>query len=103
MRGKGTKLGEGCPKVRLSQDRMTILSFHLDYYEGKGTKLGEGEGTKLGEGIRDFYVRDFYHFWGFRIFTFGIISFGKSSWRPLSLQQKCVTHVLSVIHSECHN
>ncbi len=56
---KGTKLGEGCPKVRLSQDRMKILSFHLAYYEGKGTKLGDGErdlegkGTKLGEGERD--------------------------------------------------
>jgi hypothetical protein len=25
VRGKGTKLGEGCPKVRLSQDRMPIL------------------------------------------------------------------------------
>jgi len=24
--GKGAKLGEGCPKVRLSQDRMPILS-----------------------------------------------------------------------------
>jgi len=24
VRGKGTKLGEGCPKVRLSQDRMAI-------------------------------------------------------------------------------
>ncbi len=43
MRGKGTVLGEGCPKVRLSQDMMTILSIHLAYYEGKGTKLGEGE------------------------------------------------------------
>ncbi len=43
MRGKGTELGEGCPKVRLSQDRMSILFFHLAYYEGKGTKLGEGE------------------------------------------------------------
>ncbi len=43
MRGKGTKLGEGCPKVWLIQDRMTILSFHLAYSEGKGTKLGEGE------------------------------------------------------------
>jgi hypothetical protein len=38
VRGKGTKLGEGCPK-----DWMTILSFHLAYSEGKGTKLGEGE------------------------------------------------------------
>jgi hypothetical protein len=53
VKGKGTKLGEGCPKVRLSQDRMKILSFHLAVYEGKGTKLGEGEGTKLGEGERD--------------------------------------------------
>jgi hypothetical protein len=44
MRGKGTKLGEECPKVRLSQDRMPILSSHLTYSEGKGTKLGEGEG-----------------------------------------------------------
>jgi hypothetical protein len=51
VRGKGTKLGEGgkeilgegCPKVRLSQDRMPILPPHLAYYEGKGTKLGEGE------------------------------------------------------------
>jgi hypothetical protein len=25
VRGKVTKLGEGCPKVRLSQDRMAIL------------------------------------------------------------------------------
>ncbi len=49
MRGKGTKLGEGCPKVRLSQDRMTILSFHLAYSEGKGTKLGEGERDLEGE------------------------------------------------------
>ncbi len=31
-----TKLGEGKGKVRLSQDRMTILSFHLTYSEGKG-------------------------------------------------------------------
>jgi len=25
VRGKGTKFGEGCPKVRLSQDRMPII------------------------------------------------------------------------------
>ncbi len=57
MRGKGTKLGEGCPKVRLSQDRMTILSFHLAYSEGKEIKLGEGEmdleGKRDLEGERD--------------------------------------------------
>jgi hypothetical protein len=45
VRGKGTKLGEGERKVRLSLDRMPILG------EGKGTKRGKG--TKLGEGERD--------------------------------------------------
>jgi len=39
--GKGAKLGEGCPKVRLSQDRMPISSPLLAYYEGKGAKLSE--------------------------------------------------------------
>ncbi len=32
MRGKGTKLGEGCPKVRLSQDKMAIFSQIRDFY-----------------------------------------------------------------------
>jgi hypothetical protein len=40
---EGTMLGEGCPKVRLTKDRMLILPPHLAYSEGKGTKLGEGE------------------------------------------------------------
>ncbi len=43
MRGKGTKLGEGCPKVRLSQDRMPIFSHIRDFYI-----------------FQDFYVQDFY-------------------------------------------
>jgi hypothetical protein len=43
VKGKGTKLGEGCPKVKLSQDRMPILPPHLAYSEGKRTKPGEGE------------------------------------------------------------
>ncbi len=38
MRGKGTKLGEGFLKVRLSQDRMPIVIYPQN-------KLGEGEGT----------------------------------------------------------
>jgi hypothetical protein len=39
VRGKGTKLGEPFPKVRLSQDRMPIAPFP--------TELGElGEGGK---------------------------------------------------------
>ncbi len=52
---------------------MTILFFHLAYYEGKGTKLGEGERDLEGErgifgiitfgiitifGIQDSYIRD---------------------------------------------
>ncbi len=56
MRGKGTKLGEGCPKVRLSQDRMPIL--------GEGERDQEGFSGLLCQ----FMVR------------FGIVSFGKSSW-----------------------
>jgi hypothetical protein len=32
VRGKGTKLGEGCPKVRLSQDRMAIFSQIRNFY-----------------------------------------------------------------------
>ncbi len=32
MRGKGTNLGEGCPKVRLSQGRMPIFSQIWDFY-----------------------------------------------------------------------
>ncbi len=58
MRGKGTKLGEGNPKVRLSQDRMAIEPLahsHFlpspSYMRGKGTNRGKG--TKLGEGERD--------------------------------------------------
>ncbi len=34
MRGKGPKLGEPCPKVRLSQDRMPIVGvFYCIVYE----------------------------------------------------------------------
>ncbi len=45
MRGKGSKLGEPCPKVRLSQDKMPVepsLS-RISYVRGKGTTLSEGE------------------------------------------------------------
>ncbi len=37
MRGNGSKLGEPCPKVRLSQDRMPIEPFD------RRVNLGEGE------------------------------------------------------------
>ncbi len=43
MRGKGTKLGEGCPKVRLSQNRMAIEPFGISgfmYVFGIFTTLG---------------------------------------------------------------
>jgi len=51
VRGKGSKLGEPCPEVRLSQDRLPIEPFSKQNKlgEGKGTMLGEGEGSKLGE------------------------------------------------------
>ncbi len=44
MRGKGTKLGEPFPKVRLSQDRMPVkpIGRSISWVRGKGTKLGEG-------------------------------------------------------------
>ncbi len=53
MKGKGTKLGERCPKVRLSQDRMPILSPSPSLAIFPQIKLGEGEATKLDEGKRD--------------------------------------------------
>ncbi len=40
--GKGSKLGEPCPKVSLSQDRFPIEPY------GKGTKLGDGVKTVYG-------------------------------------------------------
>ncbi len=38
MRGKGSRLGEPCPKVRLSQDRLPIEPFHhmISKLRGKG-------------------------------------------------------------------
>jgi hypothetical protein len=42
VRGKGSRLGEPCPKVRLSQGRMPIEPFEC-------RKLGEGEGSELGK------------------------------------------------------
>ena len=45
MRGKGSKLGEPCSKVRLSQDRMPVEPFpsRISEVRGKGTMLGEWE------------------------------------------------------------
>ncbi len=63
MRGKGTKLSEGCPKVRLSQDRLTILGHFPEIPKIILKNLG------------------FSPFSGFGIITFWIITLGKSSWR----------------------
>jgi hypothetical protein len=50
VRGKVSRLGEPCPKVRLSQGRMPIEPFECRKLgEGEGTKLGEGEGSELGK------------------------------------------------------
>ncbi len=58
MRGKDTKLGEGegsklgdpCPKVRFSQDRLPIEPFACmkSQVRGKDNKLGEGERQQAG-------------------------------------------------------
>ncbi len=44
MRWKGSTLGEPCPKVRLSQDRLAIepLALVESQVRGKVSKLGEG-------------------------------------------------------------
>jgi hypothetical protein len=49
VRGKGTKLSEGCPKVRLSQDGMAIFGIFTF-----------GIFTLLYGSIQDFYVREDY-------------------------------------------
>ncbi len=62
MRGKRTKLGEHCPKVRLSQDRMLIEPF----------------------GITGFlYV--FGIFTTFGIVSFGIVTNGTITWCPRTI------------------
>ena len=59
MRGKGTKLGEHYPKVRLSQDRMPIEPFGITgylYVFGISTSFG--------------------------IVSFGIVTYGTITWCP---------------------
>ncbi len=46
MRGKEAKLGEGCPEVSLSQDRMTIVFPLLWPFFPPPAKLGEGRKAK---------------------------------------------------------
>ncbi len=38
MRGKGSKLGEPCPKVRLSQDRLPILRTNVVHSNAVSSK-----------------------------------------------------------------
>ncbi len=49
MRGKGTKLSAGCPKIRLSQDRMAIFGIFTF-----------GIVMLLYGSIRDFYIQEDY-------------------------------------------
>jgi len=49
VRGKRPKLGEPCPKVRLSQDRMAIISPSLGLSPLPQLSWGRGERPKLGE------------------------------------------------------
>ncbi len=50
MRGKGSKLGEPCSKVRLSQDRMPVEPFpsRISLVRGKGLTFSEGERELVG-------------------------------------------------------
>ncbi len=77
MRRKGTKLGEGCPKVRLSQDRMPVFSQIQDF-----NVFGIFTFGIFTFGIFTFRIFAFGIF-TFGIFAFGIVSFGKSSWRRI--------------------
>ncbi len=43
MRGKGAKLGEGCPKVRLGQDRLPNRAHLADFHQGSGNLRGVAE------------------------------------------------------------
>ncbi len=61
MRGKGSKLGEPCPKVRLSQDRLPIEPLTQQEFSG--------------------LLR-------FGILAFGIITSGKSWWRQKNVEKK---------------
>jgi hypothetical protein len=58
---------------------MTILSFHLAHYEGKGTKLGEGGKSPKNPPKNSGFLYRFVVRFG--IFMFGNFTFGKSSWR----------------------
>ncbi len=49
MRGKRPKLGEPCPKVRLSQDRLAIVSLSLGLSPLPQLSWVRGERPKLGE------------------------------------------------------
>ncbi len=62
MRGKGSKLGKPCPKVRLSQDRLPIITGLLR---------------------------------SFGNITFGIFTFGKSSWHPIFFVSLWVHFIIS--------
>ncbi len=62
MRGKGTKLGDGCPKVRLFRIGCQYFSPHLAYSEGERAKLGEHYPKVWRDGGISVNVWDFYEF-----------------------------------------
>ncbi len=76
MRGKGTKLGEHCPKVMLSQDRMPIEPFGITgflFVFGIFTSFGIVSFGIVSFGIVSFGIVSF------GIVSFGIVSFGIAS------------------------
>jgi hypothetical protein len=79
--------GSPSSKVRLSQDRTPMEPL-----------------TKGLSGFSGFLRSGFSPFLGFGIFTFGIVSFGKRSWRPASLFPfSCMTFLICQIKSQCYH
>ncbi len=52
----------------------------------------KGKGTKLGEGMRDFYIRDFFHFWDPGFLHLGLFRLGKVRGPT----------VITIVNSDCN-
>ncbi len=55
------------------------------------------KGTKLGEGIRDLYIRDFYHFRDSGFLSLGLFHLGKVCGAKLITTVKCFMLTLLIM------
>ncbi len=75
MRGKGARLGEGCPKVRLSQDRMPIFPLGTSLAcQGPPMVVPDRLGWLLSGLLRMFGIVTL------GIVTFGIVTYDTITW-----------------------